>query len=71
MGDTVTAKETPGPGVMCFKYLKPMHRCTKKTGHDGDCFFSKFTVTNEDSSLWSPPDTEKMLSTITETQKEK
>jgi hypothetical protein len=35
----------PGPGHMCFEYLKPMHRCTKEPGHDGDHFFSKFTVT--------------------------
>ena len=54
----IEATETPGPGNMCFEYLKPMHRCTKKPGHDGDHFYSKFTVTNEDGSPWNPRDTE-------------
>ena len=46
--ETVTLKEDelPGPGTMCFHYLKPMHRCVLKPGHDGEHWHSKFTVSD-------------------------
>ncbi len=49
--------DPPGPFNLCFHYLKPMHRCTKKPGHEGDHWYSKFTVTD-------------VTDTVTDTEKE-
>jgi len=38
--------EVPGPGNMCFHYLKPMHRCVLEPGHEGDHSYSEFTITD-------------------------
>lgn len=39
------SNEAPGPGNMCFHWLKPMHVCVLKPNHKGDHYHSKFTVT--------------------------
>ena len=48
MADNRIAKlgkdEVPGPGTMCFHYLKPMHRCVLKPGHGGGHRHAKFTI---------------------------
>ena len=36
--------EVPGPGNMCFHWLKSMHVCILKPGHFGGHRHAKFTL---------------------------
>ena len=38
--------EVPGPGNMCFHWLRNKTLCVLKPNHEGDHAYSEFTVTD-------------------------